>query len=100
MTGGGERRSPTRKNFQPLMDTNGRELKRIRMGKGLTQGEALQFLIFVGPDLVSGRFGVSGAAKGNGLTQGEALQNRLLLRSFWDPGPFGSESKFARISEN
>jgi hypothetical protein len=82
------------------MDTNGRELKRIRMGKGLTQGEALQFLIFVGPDLVSGRFGVSGAAKGNGLTQGEALQNRLLLRSFWDPGPFGSESKFARISEN
>ena len=37
------------------MDANGRELKRIRMGNGLTQGEALQFRIGVGPDLVSGR---------------------------------------------
>jgi hypothetical protein len=44
------------------------------MGHGLTQGEALQFYIFVGPDLVSGRFGVSGAAEGKGLTQGEARQ--------------------------
>jgi hypothetical protein len=46
------------------MDANGHELIRIRMGHGLTQGEALQFRIGVGPDLVSGRFGVSGAAEG------------------------------------
>ena len=58
------------------MDTNGHELIRIKPGKGLTQGEALQFRIFVGPDLVSGRSGV-GRHRRDGLTQGEALQFRI-----------------------
>jgi len=52
------------------MDANGRELKRIRMGNGLTQGEALQFRIGVGPDLVAVQG--SGRQIGTGLTQGEA----------------------------
>jgi hypothetical protein len=49
------------------MDTNGHELIRIKPGKGLTQGEALQFRIGVGPDLVSGRSACRAPQIRNGL---------------------------------